>query len=447
MPSEGNRPKHPLTGAVIGNYLVGEPLGTGSMGIVFAARHRFLDESVAIKVLHSVYSFDHNISRRFLLEAKSTREIDHPNVVRIFDFGQSDGGDLYLVMEQLEGTTLLEKLRAGPIEESRAAEWAMQMAAGLSSAHEKGIVHRDLKPANIYISGDRVVVLDFGLAKLLSSSAQTAPEAVIGTARYIAPEQAAGSELTGTQSDVYAIGVILFEMVTGEPPFAGEDSAALLLAHLHKAPPHPSSFRPVSRALEDIILSCLEKKPARRPPSMKALAELLAPLAKPEHSTAAERVRPAFGRTWMAWTLVAVVTVFAVSGLAWKSHVKKYLIAATENRAIAPIPKATEPLPAPAPMQGPSVTTDESEVMIRSNPSGASLIVHGAEVGSTPIKLRLRLPNKITIAHAGYRTEEKQVDSPADLEIILTKIREPAHPSFKTKPTTKPTIPPDSELD
>jgi serine/threonine-protein kinase len=268
-------PTHPLIGKELGNYMIKSLIGEGGMGVVFAGEHRFLGTKCAIKVLHGSYANNPQVTQRFFQEARTTLEIDHPNIVRIYDLGQSSDGALYLVMELLQGRSLGQAIAEGGFGEGAVARIGSLVAEGLAAAHAKGIVHRDLKPDNIFLTGDQVKVLDFGIAKVMQSSSSTKTGSLLGTPQYMAPEQAKGSKHVGPHTDVYALGAILFEMLTGQPPFVGEDLPELLAKQLFEPPPSPRTLVACSTEMENIILSCLEKDPAARPPSMLELRDRL----------------------------------------------------------------------------------------------------------------------------------------------------------------------------
>ena len=268
-------PSHPLIGKDLGNYTIKSLIGEGGMGVVFAGEHRFLGSKCAIKVLHGSYANNPVVTQRFFQEAKSSLEIDHPNIIKILDLGQSSDGALYLVMELLTGRSLGQAIAEEKFGEGAVARIGSLIAEGLAAAHAKGIVHRDLKPDNIFLTGDQVKVLDFGIAKVMQSSSSTKTGSLLGTPQYMAPEQAKGSKHVGPHTDVYALGAILFEMLTGRPPFEGEDLPELLAKQLFEPPPSPRAFVACSTEMESIILSCLEKDPTARPTSMLELRDQL----------------------------------------------------------------------------------------------------------------------------------------------------------------------------
>lgn len=259
---------HPLEGKVCGNYVIQTLLDQGGVGLVFIGQHRFLDERVAIKILHD--AGDAEMGRRFFQEAKATRTIDHPNVVRIIDFGQEEKG-LYLVMELLSGESVAGALERGPLDEASVARIGAAVAGGLQAAHAKGIIHRDLKPGNIFLCSDgQVKLLDFGLAKVKASADQTAAGIVVGTPQYMAPEQVrqTAKAKLGPWTDIYGFGAVLFRMLTGRLPFVGKNLIELLGHHLNSKPPRPSSLAKVSEEMDDLVLQCMEKNPEARPASI-----------------------------------------------------------------------------------------------------------------------------------------------------------------------------------
>lgn len=261
------------TGRVLGNYILGPLLGQGGMGAVYAAEHRFLGDRVAIKVLHAHLAAEPGAAERFVREATATRRVQHPNVVRVLDFGRAeDDGALYLVMERLSGETLAARLaRSDRLDEPEVRRLGAQIADGLFAAHALGVVHRNLKPANLLVteSGTPIIV-DFGIAKVLGEGA-TAPGALFGTFEYSAPEQLGGG-VVGPHSDIYALGVVLFQLATGELPHGGSKGGA---PQLFSAPRRPSELVSISPALERLILQCLEAEPARRPSSMSEVRDRL----------------------------------------------------------------------------------------------------------------------------------------------------------------------------
>ncbi len=310
------------SGARLGPYEILAPLGAGGMGEVYRARDARLGRDVAIKVLPGSLAEDADRLRRFEQEARAASSLDHPHILAIHDVGTHEGTP-YVVSELLEGTTLRERLGA-PLPSRRVVEYALQIAQGLSAAHEKGIVHRDLKPENLFVTRDgRIKILDFGLAKLTqpafgggsetggpTMTRGTDPGTVLGTVGYMSPEQVRGKP-TDHRSDVFAFGAVLYEMLTGRRAFKGDTAADTMTAILKEEPPEISATQPgVPPALDRIVRHCLEKNAEARFQSAQDLAFDLEALSV----TSAERVTDA-GRGLGRRTRRAV-GLLAVIGLA-----------------------------------------------------------------------------------------------------------------------------------
>ena len=257
-------------------YYVEERLGSGGMGAVYRARHLSMDRPVAIKFLHPRFVEDESARLRFLTEARAAVTLRHANAVSVTDFGQTAEGWIYIVMELLEGRTLREIVsREAPLETARATSIMLQASDAVAAAHQAGIIHRDLKPSNILItqSADQpavVKVLDFGIAKFFDASDEDGngvvqTNSVIGTPRYMSPEQYNGHELTPA-TDVYSLGVILYEMLTGMVPFSGSTPAEIAQKHANDTPHSPREVvAGIPEDVERIVLHALEKQPADRP--------------------------------------------------------------------------------------------------------------------------------------------------------------------------------------
>ena len=264
------------TGTKLGPYEIGAPLGSGGMGEVYRARDSRLNRTVAIKVLPASFSADPDRLQRFAQEARAAAALNHPNILSIFDIGEQQGAP-YVVSELLEGETLRERLRNGPLSIRKAIDYSLQVARGLAAAHEKGIVHRDLKPENLFITEDgRVKILDFGLAKLTRPEitsegddaptvhAATEPGLVMGTAGYMSPEQVRGKP-ADPRSDIFSFGAILYEMISGKRAFHGDTPADTMSAILKEETPELSeTARNVPPGLDRIVRHCLEKVPSQR---------------------------------------------------------------------------------------------------------------------------------------------------------------------------------------
>jgi eukaryotic-like serine/threonine-protein kinase len=262
-------------------YLIEERLGAGGMGTVYRGRHLSMDRPVAIKVLHQRLVDDEAARVRFQTEARAAVMLQHSNAVSVADFGQTSEGCVYIVMELLEGHTLREILnREAPLETARAISVMLQAADAVAAAHEAGIIHRDLKPANILVtqSADQpaiVKVLDFGVAKLAAdklddeTTTVVQQSSVIGTPRYMSPEQSNGSGLTPA-ADVYSLGVILYEMLTGMAPFTAATRAEIAQKHANDPPHAPREIvAAIPEDIERVVLHALEKQPGARPASAR----------------------------------------------------------------------------------------------------------------------------------------------------------------------------------
>ncbi len=278
---------------MLGDYRIVTELGRGGMGVVYFAEHQRIGRRVAIKVLRPELCQSEDMISRFFQEARTVNDIRHPNIVEITDCARV-GEHYYIVMELLEGETLEERLeRKGRIEESKVLEIAQPLASALSAAHEHDIVHRDLKPENIYLTNhpdypDFVKVLDFGIAKLLTSaeSSATASGTVLGTPIYMSPEQCVGQKDLDGRSDIYSLGVVLYEMLAGRPPFDFDAVGRLIVAHVGEQPTPLQDFVPdVSDDLVKVVTRALAKAPDDRFPSMMAMRDAIAEVGKPSTST------------------------------------------------------------------------------------------------------------------------------------------------------------------
>jgi predicted Ser/Thr protein kinase len=258
-------------------YELEELVGTGGMSSVFRAHDRQLERDVAIKVLHEHYADDPEYLERFRREARAVARLSHPNIVTVIDRGD-DGGRQYIVFEHVEGENLKELvLRSGRMSVRRALELALAIADGLAFAHDHGLVHRDVKPQNILLSREgEVKVTDFGIARSLHMEhGVTQTGTVLGTGEYLAPEQASGKPVSPA-TDVYSLGVVLWELLAGDVPFVGDNFVAVALRHVNDPPPHLRERRPdVTPRLDAAVQRALAKDPARRFPSMTAFAKEL----------------------------------------------------------------------------------------------------------------------------------------------------------------------------
>jgi eukaryotic-like serine/threonine-protein kinase len=266
---------------IAGRYEVEELIGTGGMSSVFRAHDRLLDRRVALKILHERHAADADYVERFRREARSVAQLSHPNIVTVIDRGESEGRQ-YIVLEYVEGENLKQLVaRGGPLPIRRALELAIQTGRALAFAHASGLVHRDVKPQNVLLGNGTAKVTDFGIARTLDVHGLTQTGTVLGTSDYIAPEQATGQR-AGERSDVYSLAVVLFELLTGEVPFAGDNFVQVALRHVGEPAPSVLERRPeVPLRVAAAIARGMEKEPADRFGSMSELVgELGACLAE-----------------------------------------------------------------------------------------------------------------------------------------------------------------------
>ena len=306
-------------------YELVEKIGEGGMAVTYRAKDRLLDREVAVKCMREQLAAAPEFAERFRQEGRAAANLSHPHIASVYDTGLSDGCH-YLVMEFIEGEDLRHQLRrSGPLNASEALDIARQVAEALDAAHSRGIVHRDIKPQNILVTGTgEVKVTDFGIARAMYAPGDGETDTIIGSAHYFAPEQARG-EAAGPPADVYALGCVLFQMLTGRPPFEGENPVAVAHMQIYDPPPRPRTYNSqIPPAVERIVMKCLEKDPARRYASARELAgelmaageqtveiprpEPAAPVARP----VAEAVSPAAGAHW-GW-VVALILVLAGGG-------------------------------------------------------------------------------------------------------------------------------------
>ncbi len=280
-----------LLGTTLGNYRILAPLGQGGMARVYRAYQESLEREVAVKVLPPWYAADRNFVERFNLEAKLVARLSHPNIVTVHDASEQNG-HLYIVMQLVDGGTLKHRLdqlhvQGYAMDAIEAVPIFVQLANALNYAHEQGVVHRDVKPVNVLMDrSGRPILSDFGIAKVLASTKDslTRPGAGVGTPEYMSPEQCLGGAVDG-RADIYALGAMLFEVLTGQTPFLGENYPALAHSHIYETPPRPTTLNPaISPMLEQIILTALMKNPVQRYQYASDMAEALE-LTQPRLST------------------------------------------------------------------------------------------------------------------------------------------------------------------
>jgi serine/threonine protein kinase/Tol biopolymer transport system component len=379
-----------LVGSKLGPYEIVAPLGAGGMGEVYRARDSRLGREVAIKVLPASFSNDPDRLRRFEQEARAAGILNHPNITAVHDIGTVDGAP-YVVTELLEGETLRSRLAGGPLAPRRAIEFAIQIAHGLSAAHEKGIVHRDLKPENLFVTKDgRIKILDFGLAKLTqpekagpqtslpTETAGTEPGVVLGTLGYMSPEQVRGRP-ADARSDIFSFGAILYEMLSGKRAFQGDSAADTMSAILREDPPDLSSTnRLIAPALDRIVRHCLEKNPEGRFHSAHDLAFDLDALSGSQVADT-QAVPQATGRPKITSVLVAV----AVIGLLLAAAVAVFTSLRSRHELAANLVRFSVPIP-PGTTYSPGVVSRGLSI----SPDGTRLVVEAISNGRRRLFLR-----------------------------------------------------------
>jgi tRNA A-37 threonylcarbamoyl transferase component Bud32 len=447
VPTSGKVKADPYVGATIdGRYLVDRVIGEGGMGVVYAARHTVIDKKVAIKVLRGEMATDQEANDRFLQEARAASAIGNPHIVDISDFGRLPDGSTYFVMELLAGKSLGAVLSeaGGPLPLARICHIGKQIAQGLAAAHAANIIHRDLKPDNVMLvkhgaEKDFVKVLDFGIAKVgTGTKRMTRAGSVFGTPHYMSPEQAAGTTVDH-RTDIYALGVMLYEMASGKVPFDADNFMGILTQHMYKAPVPIRALVPqieIPPGLEAIVLKTLTKKPEGRYASME---QLVVELEKVERGLVPEAVQEMMARSgafhvpadyfrsslmpepvpgepvlpkqrWPVYTGVGAIAVVAVvAGLAVARSAGNP--AHAEPSATPPQVVATQsPLPAalPAPVPAPTVApVVEREVIVSVVPADATIARDGKELGGAPIALHLAegVSATLVVTHKGYKTK------------------------------------------
>jgi len=339
-----------LVDCELGHYRIVEKIGEGGMGEVFRARDAHLGRDVALKVLPpGTFTNDH-ARRLFRKEADALSKLNHPNIVTVHDFDTQENLD-YLVMEHVPGTTLSEKLCRGPLPEDDVIRIGIQLAEGLTAAHEQGIFHGDLKPGNLRLTSDnRLKILDFGLARsvrclnpMATTESLAGAEPFAGTLSYMAPEQLRGQAIDA-RTDIYSAGVVLYELATGQRPFSQNLPTVLVDAILHQMPIPPTQVRPeISRGLEDIILSCLEKEPQKRCSSARNLLLALQQLANPGTAgsgVATPHRRVKYGFYGLAVCVVVVVLLSALGLMnvtRWHNRLSSGSAPRIESLAVLPL--------------------------------------------------------------------------------------------------------------
>jgi eukaryotic-like serine/threonine-protein kinase len=432
-----------LTGQLIdGRYQIDYVLGVGSMGIVYGARHAAVGKLVAVKALRAHLASDAEAIQRFNAEATAATSIGNQHIVETFDFGRLPDGAAYLVMEYLEGRSLAELIEGwSPLPLERIAKIGVQIAEALNAAHLAGIVHRDLKPDNVFLCDrdgdpDFVKILDFGIAKFGVSQARlTQAGAVFGTPAYMSPEQALGKATDG-RTDIYALGVMLYEMACSSVPFQAESAIAVLGQHAKEEPEALSLRKPdVSSELEAIVHKCLRKDVEERYADMAELAADLSRLAsgQPVHAEATPialtltppvvaaremvetlpdgapiSIAPiSVASRGVPWPLVMLLLIGVAGGMFW--------LLRHRAPSIVPSVTRTEPRPQPAPLPSADRLEDgasEQEVALVLFPLDARVLQGDKDLGQMPVSVKVKdgRPLKVRIVRDGYWTRKLTLD-------------------------------------
>ena len=384
-----------IEGRELGAYRLGRRLGAGGIGAVYAATHVRTGRAYAVKVLLPDAADDATSAARFRREAEALAAVGHAGIVAVHDFDVTDDGVAYLVMDKLEGEDLDARLARGPLSLAATQDLLHQVGSALATAHDAGILHRDLKPSNVFLARrpgmpERAVLLDFGLAKLMEGehAKLTATGATMGTPMYMSPEQAQGLSVD-RRTDVYALGAVLFECLTGRPPFDGPNVTAILAKVLTAPPPRLRDWNPeLPRALDDVVVRALAKDPSERPASVPALVaavnEAIGDAPSDVAATGTPRVVPPTQVTPMVievkraeprlrrglWFGVVTALALVGAGVAW--WVMRAPIEPTIAPAIAPVPvRPTETSDAP-PASQPTTEAIEPESAIATTNANAS---------------------------------------------------------------------------
>ncbi|MCB9591165.1 MAG: serine/threonine protein kinase [Sandaracinaceae bacterium] len=460
-----------------GRYLIEKVLGQGGMGMVYLARHRALDKSVAVKVLKPDVSKDEQILARFEREARAASAIGSPHICDVSDFGTLADGSTYFVMEMLDGPSLAKVISDGaPLPATRIVDIAKQLCDALGAAHAAGIVHRDLKPDNVHLvargGGEFVKVLDFGIAKMAGTTETklTVAGQVFGTPHYMSPEQCAGYDVDA-RTDVYALGVMLYEMACGRLPFESDSLMGLLTKHVYEQPIPPRDLGlsvEVPSGLESIILCCLAKQPAARYTNMAALrADLEAfernqtpravfaeldrntpsqpraalPVARPAPAVAAPA--PTKPRAWarLAGVAALVIAVGVGAGVAlWPAP----SVAVAAKHAPAKVAEVVEDEPPREPLLDRfEVAPAPSRVTLHTDPEGAEVFgPDGVLIGNTPVDVPRPAEGEAPIAYtvrlARHRERTVPVGATTADELTLRLDRERGG-SHRVDPVGTPT--------
>jgi serine/threonine-protein kinase len=427
---EEARNDDPLIGATLGGlYRVESLLGVGGMGRVYRAVHTRLGKAYAVKVLPEGRADKPDAVERFLREARSASKIEHEHIVKVVNCDSDEEHRLFIVMELLQGESLHDRIERGPLPLDQAIEIASQTGEALQAAHDAGIVHRDLKPENIFITQrhgkDFVKILDFGISKIKTPEhgdpKLTATDQIIGTPLYISPELARGVATIDHRTDIYALGVIVYEMITGTPPFTGDNHFQLLYKHGNEAPDPPSQRSKkanIPAHVESAVLRALAKDPDDRYESMR---DFCAALRGPTVPRRAKTI---------GIPLLAAAILGAVAFVLWPKAGEAP--PAPTPVTVAPTPAVTEKSEPPAQTLQIEPVPTSVTISLDSKPGRAFVAVNGEKRGRAPLALELEQGAKATVRFSlpGYRAEVRQVVADADEALVVVlKKKPPAKPS------------------
>jgi eukaryotic-like serine/threonine-protein kinase len=440
-------------GEVVGPYELLGVLGLGGFGAVFRARHKLLHRMVAIKFLSPVAAKDKSIVNRFFNEARAANDIGHENIVKVEDIGEHDTLGPYLVMELLEpGVSLAKEIGRSAMPEARAVYITRQICSALAAAHEKGIVHRDLKPDNIFLittlgQADVVKVLDFGIAKMMTKEAQTpgmktTTGMVVGTPYYMSPEQCEGVNVDQL-TDIYALGCILYQMLTQKVPFVGETYGMIFKHHIMSPPPKVRALRPeVSSRTEKTIIHCMEKEKEKRYQSMAEVAKALTGEELPKTSAVSSGISKQWGAPDLEETPMSGVlssaskknssTMLWMGGAAFifGSIVGGSYLLTSAKRSDPKSVTSISPPPTPIATSAPTIPTPPiKKIQVTSQPPGAMVLQHGKDLGLTP--LLIEEGSEVTLLFEGYQNKTIVVTGPEIATVELEAL--PKTPENDTK--------------
>jgi eukaryotic-like serine/threonine-protein kinase len=432
-------------GQVMGSYRLIDLLGEGGMGAVYLAEHVKLGRKVALKMLHRRYADTPEVVHRFFAEARAVNKIFHEHIVEITDFVENDEHHNYFIMEYLRGQALGELITSeGALPLARSIGIVVQVCSALSAVHEAGIVHRDLKPDNIFLTErggqeDFVKLLDFGIAKLIDNTGQTiklqttAAGIVMGTPEYMSPEQSRGREID-YRTDIYSLGIILYELATGTKPFHAETFGELVIAHATEAPTTPSKVpglvQDIPRPLDELILHCLAKEPQNRPATTKEVERRLREIAE-QHACSLESfdVHTKMFSSRLkrrAFVGAAALAIVAAVAIPWLSRSSDHASAHAEQPEAAAAAPAAEPTPSPAPAPPPPLPVPPEHVSITFNsvPSGASVFAAGGDhaLGETPLTIELGYSHhkvRYEFRKDGFASMEQEVSLSRDAQLAV----------------------------